>query len=66
MWYLLLRYVIMGAKATEERQLAESYGYDMDSSWLPRSTAAAFITGGGWALEYPMPLPPKVHVSPAP
>ena len=61
-WYLFFRYVIMGATSTEERQLSESYGYDADGSWLPRSPAAAFIAGGDWALEYPMPLPPKVHV----
>ncbi|KAK9844253.1 hypothetical protein WJX84_002083 [Apatococcus fuscideae] len=61
-WYLLFRYAIMAGKSTEERQLAESYGYDLDSSWLPRSTAPALIAGGDWALEYPMPLPPKVQV----
>ncbi|KAK9826069.1 hypothetical protein WJX74_009969 [Apatococcus lobatus] len=61
-WYLLFRYAIMAGKSTEERQLAESYGYDLDSSWLPRSTAPALIAGGDWALEYPMPLPPKVQL----
>ncbi|KAK9825956.1 hypothetical protein WJX74_001057 [Apatococcus lobatus] len=60
--YLLFRYAVMAGKSTEERQLAESYGYDLDSSWLPRSTASAFIAGGDWALEYPMPLPPKVQL----
>ena len=53
----------MAAKVTEERALTEQYGYTADSSWLPRSPAAALIAGGDWALEYPMPIPPKVHVS---
>ena len=60
--YLFLRYVVMSDTSPAERELTASFGYNADGSWLPRSTAAALICAGEWALEYPFPVPPKVHV----
>ena len=61
--YLLMRVVVMSDASTEERKLTQSFGYDADGSWISRSTAAAVLVGGDFALEYPIPVPPKVHVS---
>ena len=60
--YLLMRYLVMSDTSKAERQLSEKFGYSADGSWLPRSTAAAVIVSGDWALEWPFPIPPKVHV----
>ncbi len=61
--YFIVRVIIMGDASPAERELSERYGYDADGSWTTRSTAAAAISSGDWALEYPFPVPPKVHVS---
>lgn len=52
----------MGGSWKEELELSRSFGYNVDGSWLTRSKAAAMLAAGDWALEYPHPLPPKVHV----
>ena len=63
MQYLFMRYYVMSDSFSDERALTHSYGFDVDGSWLARSKAAAVLVGGDWALEYPFPVPPKVHVS---
>ena len=59
----LLNFLLTFSNSRAERALSKSFGYDMDGSWARRSTSAALIAGGDWALEYPFPLPPKIHVS---
>ena len=63
--YLMVRILIMTDTAPAERALAKRYGYEADAAWSTRSVAPALISAGDWALEYPFPVPPKVHVSPA-
>ncbi|KAK9840412.1 hypothetical protein WJX74_009488 [Apatococcus lobatus] len=53
---------MMGGPSTREQELSNRYGYTADGSWVSKSTAAAYIAMGDWALEYPFPLPPKVHM----
>lgn len=60
--YLPLRYFVMSDTSTAERRLSAKFGFNADGSWLSRSTAAAIIVMGDWALEWPFPVPPKVHV----
>lgn len=61
--YLLMHFIVMGGSLIPERELTARYGYTADGSWTTRSTAAAYIGIGDWALEHPFPVPPKVHVS---
>ncbi len=60
--YLFIRILVLSDASREERALSQSFGYDADGSWMKRSTAAAVLVGGDFSLEYPIPLPPKVHV----
>lgn len=53
----------MSDTSRAERQLSERFGFTADGSWMRRSSAAAMIATGDWALEWPLPIPPKVHVS---
>ena len=62
--YLLLKVLVMSNASSEERRLSNDFGYSADGRWASMSTAAALIAAGDWALEYPFPLPPKVHVGP--
>lgn len=62
--FLLVRLVVMGGSTTAEKEMTRRYGYTADGSWTAKSTAAAYIIVGDWALEHPFPLPPKAHVSP--
>ncbi len=59
---LLVKHVLMADKSGAERKLTQRYGYDVDGSWTARSYAPAAILGSDWALEYPLPIPPRVHV----
>ncbi|KAK9838979.1 hypothetical protein WJX74_007115 [Apatococcus lobatus] len=59
--YLLMRYVVMSDTSTSERKLSERFGYTAVGSWMSPSTAAAVFVSGDWALEWPFPIPPKVH-----
>ena len=61
--YLLVKNIVMADKSSPERQLTQKYGYDVDGSWSARSYAPAAILGCDWALEYPLPIPPRIHVS---
>ena len=61
--YALMKFLVMSDKAPAEAALSKKYGYKAVGSWASRSTAPAVIATGDWALEYPYPLPPKVHVS---
>ena len=61
--FLLVRVIMMGGSSLHERELTKRYGYIADGSWTSKSTAAAYIAVGDWALEYPFPVPPKVHVT---
>ncbi|KAK9841892.1 hypothetical protein WJX84_011815 [Apatococcus fuscideae] len=60
--YLLMRYVVMSDTSTSERKLSERFGYTAVGSWMSPSTAAAVFVSGDWALEWPFPIPPKVHM----
>ena len=61
--YLLMETLVMSDASSAERQLSNEFGYTADGRPTRQSTAAAMIATGDWALEYPFPLPPKVHVS---
>lgn len=47
----------------KQREFVMESGYSYKTYETGRSTAAAVIVVTDWALQFPQPMPPRVHVS---
>lgn len=47
----------------DQRSVIQKTGQSFRTYESGLSTSAAAIAVGDWALEWPLPLPPKIHVS---
>lgn len=55
--------VIVRMFKKDETNFAEKIGQEMQSIRTGVASSAALIVTADWALEYPQPMPPRVHVS---
>ena len=54
----------MRLTASSQRRFMRESGLNVRAFQQKPTISAAAILGADWTLEYPMPVPPKVHVSP--
>ena len=55
--------VIVRMFRKDEIDFAQRIGQEMQSIRTGVASSAALIVTADWALEYPQPMPPRVHVS---
>lgn len=59
----LIEQIPIRAAQAHQRQFMRQSGLNVQAFKQGYSTAAAAIVSADWALEYPYPMSPKVHVS---
>ena len=59
---VLVKVLVMPPVRAEQRNFVKKTGLSFRTYETGLSTSAAAIAVGDWALELPMPMPPKIHV----
>ena len=60
---VLVRNALLPTIRASQKQFVQSTGHSFKTYETGVSSSAAAIAVGDWSLEFPVPLPPKVHVS---
>ena len=59
---VVVNILVMPPVRADQHNFVKKTGHSFRTYETGISTSAAVIANGDWALEFPMPMPPKLHV----